>query len=114
MHHSALPGQSLINLGGPPFMLWDRVFGTYVPPTATPPPVGLTGSPRLHLNPLRLGLAGLLQLGYELRRNRGIVARLRVLFSSSNYVPAQTKDYVFPWPERPSLPLNQAAGRLDQ
>jgi len=77
-------------------MLWDRVFGTYVPPTATPPPVGLDRLPRLHLNPLRLGLAGLLQLGYELRRNRGIVARLRVLFSSSNYVPAQTKDYVFP------------------
>ncbi|HJX65389.1 MAG TPA: sterol desaturase family protein, partial [Polyangia bacterium] len=47
MHHSALPGHSLINLGGPPLMLWDRVFGTYVPPTQTPPPVGLQGSPRL-------------------------------------------------------------------
>jgi hypothetical protein len=58
--------------------------------------VGLTGSPRLHLNPLRLGLAGLLQLGYELRRNRGLVARLRVLFGSSNFAPAQTKDYVSP------------------
>jgi len=96
MHHSALPGQSLINLGGPPFMLWDRVFGTYVPPTATPPPVGLTGSPRLHLNPLRLALAGLLQLGYELRRNRGILARLRILLGGSNFVPVQSKDYVFP------------------
>jgi sterol desaturase/sphingolipid hydroxylase (fatty acid hydroxylase superfamily) len=96
MHHSSLPGQSLINLGGPPFMLWDRVFGTYVPPTATPPPVGLTGSPRLHLNPLRLGLAGLLQLGYELRRNRGILTRLRILLGGSNFVPAQSKDYVFP------------------
>jgi hypothetical protein len=77
-------------------MLWDRVFGTYVPPTATPPPVGLTGSPRLHLNPLRLGLAGLLQLGYELRRNRGILTRLRILLGGSNFVPAQSKDYVFP------------------
>jgi sterol desaturase/sphingolipid hydroxylase (fatty acid hydroxylase superfamily) len=96
MHHSALPGHSLINLGGPLFMLWDRVFGTYVSPSDTPPPVGLQGSPRLHLNPLRLGLAGLLQLAYELRHNGNIVTRLRVLFSSSNFAPAQTKDYVFP------------------
>jgi sterol desaturase/sphingolipid hydroxylase (fatty acid hydroxylase superfamily) len=96
MHHSALPGHSLINIGGPLFMLWDRVFGTYVAPTATPPPVGLGGSPRLHLNPLRLGLAGLLQLGYELRHNRGFVSRLRIVFGSSNFAPAQTKDYVLP------------------
>jgi sterol desaturase/sphingolipid hydroxylase (fatty acid hydroxylase superfamily) len=96
MHHSALPGHSLINIGGPLFMLWDRVFGTYVAPTATPPPVGLGGSPRLHLNPLRLALAGLLQLGYELRHNRGFVSRLRIVFGSSNFAPAQTKDYVLP------------------
>jgi hypothetical protein len=38
----------------------------------------------------------LLQLGYELRHNRGLVARLRVLFAGSNFVPAQTKDYVLP------------------
>jgi hypothetical protein len=77
-------------------MLWDRVFCTYVAPTATPPPVGLGGSPRLHLNPLRLGLAGLLQLGYELRHNRGVMTRLRVLFGNSNFVPVQTKDYALP------------------
>jgi hypothetical protein len=58
--------------------------------------VGLDGSPRLHLNPLRLGLAGLLQLGYELRHNRGFVSRLRILFGSSNFAPTQTKDYVLP------------------
>ncbi len=102
MHHSALPGHSLINLGGPLFMLWDRVFGTYVPPTETRPPIGLQGSPNLHLNPLRLGLAGLLQLGYELRHNRGIVTRLRVLFASSSYTPPHTKDYVLA-PEVQSL-----------
>jgi sterol desaturase/sphingolipid hydroxylase (fatty acid hydroxylase superfamily) len=96
MHHSALPGHSLINIGGPLFMLWDRVFGTYVAPTATPPPVGLSGSPHLHLNPLRLGLAGMLQLGYELRHNHGFVSRLRIVFGSSNFAPAQTKDYVLP------------------
>jgi sterol desaturase/sphingolipid hydroxylase (fatty acid hydroxylase superfamily) len=102
MHHSALPGHSLINLGGPLFMLWDRVFGTYVPPTETRPPIGLQGSPNLQLNPLRLGLAGLLQLGYELRHNCGIVTRLRVLFASSSYTPPHTKDYVLA-PEVQSL-----------
>ena len=96
MHHSVLPGHSLVNLGGPLFMLWDRVFGTYVSPTETRPPVGLQGSPRLHLNPLRLGLAGLLQLGYELRHNSGFVTRLRILFGSSNFAPAHSKDYVRP------------------
>jgi hypothetical protein len=48
------------------------------------------------LNPVRLALAGLLQLGYELRHNRGIVTRLRVLFGSSNFAPAHTKDYAVP------------------
>jgi sterol desaturase/sphingolipid hydroxylase (fatty acid hydroxylase superfamily) len=96
MHHSALPGHSLINLGGPLFMLWDRVFGTYVAPTATRPPIGLQGSPPLHLNPLRLGLAGLLQLWYELRHNRGIVTRSRILFGSSNFTPPHSKDYALP------------------
>jgi sterol desaturase/sphingolipid hydroxylase (fatty acid hydroxylase superfamily) len=96
MHHSALPGHSLINLGGPLFMLWDRVFGTYVAPSATRPPIGLQGSPALHLNPLRLGLAGLLQLGYELRHNRGIVTRSRILFGSSNFTPPHSKDYALP------------------
>jgi sterol desaturase/sphingolipid hydroxylase (fatty acid hydroxylase superfamily) len=93
MHHSALPAHSLVNLGGPLFMLWDRVFGTYVSPTEARPPIGLQGSPRLHLNPLRLALAGLLQLGYELRHNRGIVTRLRVLFAGSSFTPPHTKDY---------------------
>jgi hypothetical protein len=116
IHHSALPGHSLINLGGPLFMLWDRVFGTYVSPSETPPPVGLEGSPRLHLNPLRLALAGLAQLGYELRHNRGFVTRLRVLLGGSSFVPAHTRDYVFPQqaaPERQFLLFNGAAGRLD-
>jgi hypothetical protein len=48
------------------------------------------------LNPLRLALAGLLQLGYELRLNHGLIARLRILFGGSNYAPAHSKDYVFP------------------
>lgn len=93
VHHSALPGQSLVNLGGPFFMLWDRVFGTYLAPTPKPPPVGLTGSPALHGNPLRLGLAGLLQLVYEWRHNQGVRLRLAILFGSSSFNPPHTKDF---------------------
>ena len=93
VHHSALPGQSLVNLGGPCFMFWDRVFGTYVAPTAAPPPIGLTGSPKLHGNPLRLGLAGLLQLGYEWRHNPSYRTRLAILFGSSRFTPPNSKDF---------------------
>jgi sterol desaturase/sphingolipid hydroxylase (fatty acid hydroxylase superfamily) len=93
LHHSTLPGHSLVNLGGPFFMVWDRIFGTYVAPTATRPPVGLPGSPRLHGNPLRLGLAGLLQLAYEWGRNPGWRTRLAILFGSASFVPPRSKDF---------------------
>jgi len=93
MHHSTLPGHSLVNLGGPFFMVWDRIFGTYVAPTATRPPVGLPGSPLLHGNPLRLGLAGLLQLAYEWRHNPGWRTRLAILFGRASFVPPRTRDF---------------------
>lgn len=92
VHHSARPEHSLVNLGTV-FLLWDRIFGTYAAPTATRPPVGLTGSPRLHLNPLRLALAGLWQIGYELRWNRGFGTRLAILFGSSSFTPPRTRDF---------------------
>jgi sterol desaturase/sphingolipid hydroxylase (fatty acid hydroxylase superfamily) len=93
MHHSALPEHGLVNLGGPFFLLWDRLFGTYAAPTAARPPAGLTGSPRMHGNPLRLALAGLLQLGYELRANRGWRVRLAILFGPTRFTPPHTRDY---------------------
>ncbi len=74
-------------------MVWDRVFGTYLAPTATPPPVGLTGSPALHGNPFRLGLSGLLQLVYEWRHNRGLRTRLSIVFGSSRYTPPVSTDF---------------------
>jgi hypothetical protein len=38
----------------------------------------------------------LLQLWYELRHNRGIVTRSRILFGSSNFTPPHSKDYALP------------------
>jgi sterol desaturase/sphingolipid hydroxylase (fatty acid hydroxylase superfamily) len=92
IHHSALPEHAMVNLGTF-FMLWDRIFGTYAAPTATRMPVGLTGSPRLHLNPLRLALAGLWQIGYELRWNRGFATRLAIVFGSSSFSPPRSRDF---------------------
>jgi hypothetical protein len=75
-------------------MFWDRVFGTYAAPTAERPAVGLQGSPPLSANPLRLAFAGVLQLCYELKHNRGILTRLRILFGASSWSPERTRDFV--------------------
>jgi len=93
MHHSALPGHQAINISGMPFYLWDRVFGTYVKPSDEKPPIGLTGSPALVMNPLRLALAGLAQLLFELRHNKPLATRVKILFASTDWNPPITKNY---------------------
>jgi len=93
MHHSALPGHEAINIAGFGFYFWDRVFGTYVEPYKEKPPVGLTGSPDLHMNPVRLALSGLMQIIYEWRNNRDFKVRLKILFGGSEYVPPVSKDF---------------------
>jgi len=87
MHHSARPGHEAVNLGGFPFQIWDRLFGTYVAPEPEPPPVGLTGRPRLWRNPIRIAFGGWGQLFGELRRNDGAMTRLKILFGSTAYAP---------------------------
>lgn len=94
IHHSALPQHTLCNLGGTAmFYCWDRLFGTYHTPPTRQPPVGLTNSPAIHMNPLRLALAGMLQLGYELRMNDGWRERVRILLGPSSYTPPVTRDF---------------------
>ncbi len=87
MHHSARPGHEAVNLGGFPFQIWDRMFGTYVAPEPDPPPIGLTGRPRLWRNPIRIALGGWGQLLGELWRNKGTDTRLRILFGATAYEP---------------------------
>jgi sterol desaturase/sphingolipid hydroxylase (fatty acid hydroxylase superfamily) len=94
VHHSALPGHGMINLGGLScFYLWDKVFGTYVKPPLQKPPVGLTGSPKLHMNPLRLAFAGIGQIGYELKNNCGWKTRWKIVFGPSSWIPPYSKDF---------------------
>jgi sterol desaturase/sphingolipid hydroxylase (fatty acid hydroxylase superfamily) len=93
MHHSALKGHEYINLAGFGWYFWDRVFGTYVVPYKEKPPVGLTGSPELHMNPIRLALSGMAQMVYEWKHNKDFRTRMLILFGGSDYVPPASKDF---------------------
>lgn len=92
-HHSAGREHTCINLGNWFFMCWDRVFGTYVEPPAQRPPTGLTGQPPLHMNPLRLALSGMLQIGYEWRRNPAWKTRWRIVCGTTAYTPPVSRDF---------------------
>ncbi|MFN8278546.1 MAG: sterol desaturase family protein [Chitinophagales bacterium] len=94
MHHSAVPGHEVVNIGGGPFLFWDRVFGTYCAPTPEAPPVGLTGQPPIRLSPLAIVLSGWQQLWYEWQHNRDWRIRWRILFGGIYYKPPVTKDFL--------------------
>lgn len=98
LHHSAEPAENsargnLVNIGGGMGFMWDRIFGTFRPVTPYRPQVGLHGSPTLYMNPLRLALAGIAQLMYELYHNPGMLNKLRVLCMGSDFTPAHSRDY---------------------
>ena len=98
LHHASHPvysnhNSNLTNIGSGPCMLWDHVFGTYVKPPVSRPKIGLTGDPKLHLNPFRLLMAGLVQIVYEWRNNRDWSTRMKILFGKSDYVPPLSKDF---------------------
>lgn len=84
---------NMVNIGGGFFFFWDRLFGTFCPLRDKKPPVGLTGSPRLHMNPMRLALSGLAQIIYELKSNKGWSERLKIVFGGSDYVPPISHDF---------------------
>lgn len=100
MHHSAQPStarkaaNNTVNIGNGPFSCWDRLFGTFQPLTPTVPPMGLHGNPDLVMNPLRLLLAGVLQIGYELYANRSWRLWWRILAGPADYVPPASRDYL--------------------
>jgi hypothetical protein len=53
----------------------------------------LTGDPKLHLNALRLLMAGMVQLIYEWKNNRDWATRMKILFGKSDYTPPVSKDF---------------------
>ncbi len=94
MHHSAKETDQTINLGGGPFLIWDRIFGTYKKPYDEAPPVGLTKMPKMKLNPFRIIFSGIAQMAYELKMNKNWLTRLKIIFGSIYYVPPITKDFL--------------------
>jgi len=101
LHHSAETEHNakrgnLINIGGGLFFFWDRVFGTYRSVSDHKPRVGLEGieAESMTTNPIRLAFAGIAQIVYELNANRDVKSWLMILAGPSDYVPANSKDYV--------------------
>jgi sterol desaturase/sphingolipid hydroxylase (fatty acid hydroxylase superfamily) len=100
MHHSAQPdtarkaANNTVNIGNGPFSCWDRLFGTFQPLTPTVPPMGLHGNPALVMNPLRLFLAGVLQIVHELHANRSWRLWWKILTGPADYVPPVSRDYL--------------------
>lgn len=94
VHHSAKPNDQTINLGGGPFLIWNRVFGTYRRPYEQEPPVGLTNQPKIILNPFRIIFSGMAQMLYELKHNKNWMVRMKVIFGSIYYIPPRTKEYL--------------------
>lgn len=87
VHHSARRDDMAVNLGVWFGLFWDRVFGTYRAPPEEKPPVGLTNQPELHLNPFSMALSGMLQLAYELKHNKELGIRWKILFGPADYAP---------------------------
>ena len=94
MHHSAKPGDEMINLSSGPFQLWDRLFGTYRKPYEQTPEVGLTNKPTIKMNPLRIAFSGIVQLWYELKNNKNWRTRTRIIFGDIYYMPPVTRDFL--------------------
>jgi hypothetical protein len=94
VHHSAKPQDQTINLGGTPFMFWDRLFGTYRKPYAETPPVGLTNQPPIRWSPFRIIYSGIAQLIYEWKMNKDLLTRFKIIFGGIYYKPPVTKDFL--------------------
>jgi sterol desaturase/sphingolipid hydroxylase (fatty acid hydroxylase superfamily) len=94
LHHSSDPDETVVNIGGGYFLLWDRIFGTYKKPPIKKPKIGLTNQPELYFNPFNVALSGLLQIVYELRNN-SLRYWLAIIFGGIYYSPPKTKKYLF-------------------
>ena len=94
VHHSAKPNDQMVNLGGGTLQVWDRIFGTYRKPYEKLPEIGLTNSPKIILNPLRIIFSGIAQIAYELWMNKSFKVKFKILFGSVDYKPPISKDFL--------------------
>lgn len=94
VHHSALEQDQMVNLAGGPFNFWDRVFGTYRKPYPSLPKLGLTNTPKIIYNPIRVMYSGIWQIWYELKMNKDWATRFKIIFGSVYYKPPITKEFL--------------------
>ncbi|MDX2001090.1 MAG: sterol desaturase family protein [Chitinophagales bacterium] len=93
-HHTSKQGDEIVNVGGNPWMIWDRIFGTYRIPPKEAPKVGLTNNPIIRLSPFKIMFSGFEQIAYELRMNKSWLVRFKILFGDIYYKPPISKDYL--------------------
>lgn len=100
-HHTSKEGDEIVNIGGSPWLLWDRVFGTYRKPSKEIPRVGLTNNPQIRLSPFAIVLSGWQQIAYELKMNKSWVTRFWIVFGTVYWAPPISRDYlILGYPER--------------
>jgi sterol desaturase/sphingolipid hydroxylase (fatty acid hydroxylase superfamily) len=94
VHHSSAKEHQMANIGGGMFLMWDRIFGTFVEPPVQPPAIGWTNNPAIYMNPLRVIFGGPARIIYELRMNKDWKTRFLILFGPINYEPAISINYI--------------------
>lgn len=87
MHHSNKKEHQVVNLSFTPFYIWDIVFGTYVNPGKERPETGLTNSPKIYMNPIRIIFSGWVEMYMEFKINKNWKDRILILFGSTSYTP---------------------------
>jgi len=93
-HHTSKEGDEIVNIGGSPFLVWDRIFGTYLPPTPTAPRVGLTNNPQIALSPFAIIFSGWQQIAWELKHNKSWRDRFWILFGTVYWAPPLSRDFL--------------------
>ncbi len=94
VHHTSEVGKETVNLGGGIYLLWDRIFGTFELPKPIQPDKGLSGNPKILMNPFRVTFSGFAQIWYEWKHNRSWKTRWLILFGNVFYKPPITKEYL--------------------
>ena len=94
MHHTSKEGDEIVNVGGSPFLLWDRVFGTYRTPPRVMPRVGLTNDPHIRLSPFAIVFSGWQQIAFELKMNKSWSTRFWIVFGTVYWAPPISRDYL--------------------
>jgi sterol desaturase/sphingolipid hydroxylase (fatty acid hydroxylase superfamily) len=94
VHHSAYERDQNVNFGPCPFMIWDRLFGTFREPYNEVPPLGLTNQPPISWSPMKIVFSGFAQIAYEWKSNPSWRIRLKIIFGDVYYLPPVTKDFL--------------------